>query len=101
MKLQPLGTHGSLQLHATVRDHLATVRCRCRAYDILPRVDSRISYVEPRPPQGWRTLVVGTHGGELRLHDPLEGEVLDVEDGHTGPVTQLRVHDDEQRVGVY
>lgn len=45
--------------------------------------------------------MVGTHGGELRLHDPLEGEVLDVEDGHTGPVTQLRTHDDEQRVGVY
>ncbi|KAG2501358.1 hypothetical protein HYH03_001148 [Edaphochlamys debaryana] len=44
--------------------------------------------------QGWRSLIVGCHGGELCLADPLEGEVLDVQEGHGGPITGLRSYDD-------
>ncbi|KXZ51678.1 hypothetical protein GPECTOR_11g13 [Gonium pectorale] len=45
--------------------------------------------------RGWRRLLAGTHEGELKLYDPLDGPMghVDVVDAHAGPVTQLRVHD--------
>ncbi|GLI63938.1 hypothetical protein VaNZ11_007079, partial [Volvox africanus] len=42
---------------------------------------------------GWRSLVLGTHGGELKLQDSLEGEILDVVEGHSTAVTHLRSYD--------
>lgn len=51
-------------------------------------------------PQGWRHLVVGTHGGELKLQDSLEGAIMDVVEGHTTAVMQLRAVDDASGVCV-
>ncbi|GIL71764.1 hypothetical protein Vretifemale_2075, partial [Volvox reticuliferus] len=43
---------------------------------------------------GWRSLVVGTHGGELKLQDPMEGEIMEVVEGHSTAVMHLRSYDD-------
>ena len=36
-------------------------------------------------------LALGTHSGEVRLHDTLSGDVIDTWDAHEAPVYQLRV----------
>ena len=36
-------------------------------------------------------MALGTHSGEVRLHDTLSGEVIDAWDAHEAPVYQLRV----------
>lgn len=36
-------------------------------------------------------LALGTHSGEVRLHDTLSGDLIDTLDAHESPVYQLRV----------
>ena len=36
-------------------------------------------------------LALGTHSGELRLHDTFSGDLIDSIDAHVSPVYQLRV----------
>ena len=36
-------------------------------------------------------LALGTHSGEVRLHDTLSGDLIDSWDAHEAPVYQLRV----------
>ncbi len=36
-------------------------------------------------------LALGTHSGEIRLHDTLSGDAIDTIEAHESPVYQLRV----------
>lgn len=36
-------------------------------------------------------MALGTHSGEIRLHDSLSGDLIDIIEAHESPVYQLRV----------
>lgn len=66
------------------------VMCMCRHVRSVRDEDSAV-YRSCTFLGDFAALALGTHSGEVRLHDTLSGDLIDTFDAHDTPVYQLRV----------
>jgi hypothetical protein len=64
--------------------------CGCRQVRCI-RDEEAATYRSCAFVGNFAALALGTHSGEIRLHDTLSGDLIDTLDAHEAPVYQLRV----------
>ena len=69
---------------------LLTVPMLCRQVRCVRDEDSA-TYRSCAFAGNFAAMALGTHSGEIRLHDTLSGDIIDTIEAHESPVYQLRV----------